>query len=507
MASTRSEPTYSELNDVQVQDKDKLPFFRQDLDPCLVPETRDMLENYSKIPREEQLEHVHRIHGTSELGLACGIGIWLTPQLRRQTFYPEILERVKAGAVVADIGTFIGHDLRRLVYDGAPSKNLYGIDIINTFETGYEFFRDRDTFGGHFIEADFINSSASPELTALKNDKADIIIVSQVLHQWNWINQFNAAKILVEFTRPGTWVVGNQVGNVVPQAVSLPGMPTPIYRHSPDSFIKMWDEVGTATATQLETWATLRPLEDLGFDPRDMVWAEEGLGVLEFRVKRITSPSPPISDTFNLGSASQKREMNSVLLLDTAIICKPISRTNLPPVALPGSASPSSESTTNSETQARSEPSEKWQHIPSMANHERFGARNTRQRPEKLLIGEAKGLVRDGSFIVRDHFRLALRRDWDGLKGYGKSARDNYVTAATSDGDHVASRSHYASSAAAAAAAMPSNRRVVESTRRTVRPVEHWSSGLREIKAAFRGIMPQSCESDLATIEKNVAAM
>lgn len=75
-----------------------------------------------------------------------------------------------------------------------------------------------------------------------------------------------------------------------------------------------------------------------------------------------------------------------------------------------------------------------------MANHERFGARNTRQRPEKLLIGEAKGLVRDGSFIVRDHFRLALRRDWDGLKGYGKSARDNYVTAATSDGDHVASR-------------------------------------------------------------------
>ncbi|KAI0437929.1 hypothetical protein F4803DRAFT_536854 [Xylaria telfairii] len=290
MASTRPEPTYSELNDVQVQDKDKLPFFRQDLDPCLVPETRDMLENYSKIPREEQLEHVHRIRDRAwnlRAWPCIGIGVWLTPQLRRQAFYPEILERVKAGAVVADIGTFIGHDLRRLIYDGAPSKNLYGVDIINTFDIGYEFFRDRDTFGGHFIEADFINSSASPELTALKN-KVDILIVSQVLHQWSWINQFNAAKILVEFTKPGTWVVGNQVGNVVPQAVSNPGMPTPIYRHSPDSFIKMWEEVGTTTATQFETWATLRPLEDLGFDPRDMVWAEEGLGVLEFRVKRIT---------------------------------------------------------------------------------------------------------------------------------------------------------------------------------------------------------------------------
>jgi hypothetical protein len=50
----------------------------------------------------------------------------------------------------------------------------------------------------------------------------------------------------------------------------------------------MWDEVGTATATQWETQATLRPIQELGFDPRDMTWAEEGLGVLEFRVKRMT---------------------------------------------------------------------------------------------------------------------------------------------------------------------------------------------------------------------------
>ncbi|KAI1752890.1 hypothetical protein F4782DRAFT_498964 [Xylaria castorea] len=291
MASTRSKPTYSELNDIQVQDKDKLPFFRQDLGPCLVPETQDMLENYSKIPREEQLEHVHRIRDKAwnlRAWPCIGLGIWLTPQLRRQTFYPEILEQVKAGAVVMDIGTFIGHDIRRLVYEGAPSKNLYGIDIVNHFETGYDFFRDRDTFDGHFIEADFINSSASPELTALKNNKVDIIVISQVLHQWNWINQVNAAKVLSEFTRPGTWVVGNQAGNAVPQAVSLPGMPTPIYRHSPDSFIKMWDEVGAATATQWETQATLRPIQELGFDPSDMAWAEEGLGVLEFRVKRMT---------------------------------------------------------------------------------------------------------------------------------------------------------------------------------------------------------------------------
>ncbi|KAI1169935.1 hypothetical protein F4777DRAFT_571173 [Nemania sp. FL0916] len=290
MASSSSEHMYSELSDVQVQDKDKLPFFRQNLGPCLVPETQDMLENYSKIPREEQLRHVHRIRDRAWNARAwpcIGLGIWLTPQLRRQVFYPEILDRVKAGAVVMDIGTFIGHDIRRLVYDGAPSKNMYGIDIVNHFETGYEFFRDRDSFEGHFIEADFINSNASPELTVLKQNKVDIIVISQVLHQWNWTNQVNAAKILSEFTKPGTWVVGNQVGNVIPQTVKLPGMPTPIYRHNPDSFKRMWDEVGTATETQWETDATLRPIQELGFDPRDMVWAEEGHGMLEFRAKRI----------------------------------------------------------------------------------------------------------------------------------------------------------------------------------------------------------------------------
>ncbi|KAI1103536.1 hypothetical protein F4804DRAFT_309814 [Jackrogersella minutella] len=82
-----------------------------------------------------------------------------------------------------DIGTFIGHDLRRLVYDGTPSNNLYGVDIFSHFETGSEFFRDRDTFEGQFIEADFLNSSASPELTALKSSKVDIIVISQVLRQ------------------------------------------------------------------------------------------------------------------------------------------------------------------------------------------------------------------------------------------------------------------------------------------------------------------------------------
>ena len=58
------------------------------------------------------------------------------------TLYPEILARARAGETVVDIGTFIGHNLRRLVVDGAPSDHLYGVDIVNHFDVGFDFFRD-----------------------------------------------------------------------------------------------------------------------------------------------------------------------------------------------------------------------------------------------------------------------------------------------------------------------------------------------------------------------------
>ena len=67
----------------------------------------------------------------------------MVPQFCRLPVYPEILQQVKDGAVVLDVGTFIGHDLRRFVYDGAPSEKLYGVDIVNHFDVGYDFFRDR----------------------------------------------------------------------------------------------------------------------------------------------------------------------------------------------------------------------------------------------------------------------------------------------------------------------------------------------------------------------------
>lgn len=82
-----------------------------------------------------------------------------------------------------DVGCFLAHDFRRLSYDGAPTENLYGVDIASHWDVGFEMFRDRDSFSAHFIEADILTASdpQSP-LSSLKG-QVDIISIAQVLHQ------------------------------------------------------------------------------------------------------------------------------------------------------------------------------------------------------------------------------------------------------------------------------------------------------------------------------------
>ena len=185
-----------------------------------------------------------------------------------------------------DVGCFVGHDLRRLVYDGAPSENLYGVDIISHWDVGYEMFRDRVKFGAHFIEADFL-SDDNQQLTALKG-KVDILSELQVVHQWDWDGQATAFKRLATFLKgPGAMIVGNQIGNPEAQSVALQPLQVSMWRHNSESFSKMWDQIGRETGTKWETQTWMRTFEDMEWDPADGAWMEDGVGIVEFSVKRL----------------------------------------------------------------------------------------------------------------------------------------------------------------------------------------------------------------------------
>ncbi|KAF2965109.1 hypothetical protein GQX73_g8447 [Xylaria multiplex] len=287
MAMSKGSIDYSEPEYAKPQDRAKVPYYN--IDHRLVPETQQLLESYSHIAREKQLKHIHLIRDKAwdirAYPCIC-LGSWLTPQLCRLPIYDDILGRVQGGAILMDVGTFLGHDLRRLAYDGAPSDKLYGVDIVNHFDISYEFFCDPDRFKGHFIQADILSTTSS-ELGALKG-QVDVVLVSQVLHQWDWNNQVKAVEALATFTKPGSWIIGNQIGNPVAQGVRLKSLSAIVWRHNPDSFTKMFEAVGTATGSQWETQAWLRTFPEMGWDAKDGAWMEPNACVIEFVARRVS---------------------------------------------------------------------------------------------------------------------------------------------------------------------------------------------------------------------------
>ncbi|MCJ1404073.1 hypothetical protein MMC11_007298 [Xylographa trunciseda] len=279
-----SNQQYSEPAYAKSVDRVKFPFYQPIIDKKLVPESR---ESSAPNPSRAQITgpNVQRDQAWNIRAYPCtGLGTWLVPQLCKLPVYPEILKRVQTGETLVDVGCFIGHDLRRLAYDGAPSKNLYGVDIVSHWDIGYEMFHDQDHFDAHFILSDILSAS-DPALLALKG-RVDIISITQVLHQWGWDGQLKAAKALATFTKPGSMIVGNQIGNPRAHESTLKSIGVPVWRHSPESFEKLWDQVGAETGTKWETQTWMRSFEEMSWDTKDGAWMEDGVMIIQFAVRR-----------------------------------------------------------------------------------------------------------------------------------------------------------------------------------------------------------------------------
>lgn len=215
-----------------------------------------------------------------------GLGVWLVPFISRSPAYPNILHRLRDGARMIDIGCFLGSDLRCLAFDGAPTANMYGVDIVSHWDTGFALYRDQDSFKARFIETDMLSEN-HPHLEALQGT-ADIVSISAVLHQWDWDNQIIGAKRIAALTRPGALVIGYQIGNIDGKVVMNKSLQLPQWRHDSNSFSKLWQQVGVETSTAWKTEARLVEWESLGWDPEDTKWLEPGDKVLDFVVTRIS---------------------------------------------------------------------------------------------------------------------------------------------------------------------------------------------------------------------------
>jgi hypothetical protein len=135
---------------------------------------------------------------------------------------------------------------------------MYGSDLKGGFvDIGYDLFHDRATLKTTFIEADIFDPES--KLKPLEGT-VDIVHASSFFHLFDWDDQVNAAKRVVQLLKaqPGSMVVGRQIGHVDAHAVVhrfLSGKT--LFRHNVESFAKFWKQVGDETNTSWEVDAKL----------------------------------------------------------------------------------------------------------------------------------------------------------------------------------------------------------------------------------------------------------
>jgi SAM-dependent methyltransferase len=148
----------------------------------------------------------------------------------------------------------MGQDIRKLVHDGAPSEHTYASDLKKDFwGFGYAMFLDKPTLQTQFMEADIFD--ADSELKKL-DGKIDIINAASFFHLFDWDQQVQAAKRVVQILKPvsGSLIVGRQGGK--PEAGSFAHIKKlSAFWHNPESWEKMWKQVGEETGTEWQVKA------------------------------------------------------------------------------------------------------------------------------------------------------------------------------------------------------------------------------------------------------------
>ncbi|KAJ6263865.1 Methyltransferase adrK [Drechslerella dactyloides] len=225
-------------------------------------DVREVLVNYAHIAPENIHEHVMRTRDKAwEVAPYPCIGkFWfLVMNLHRLPCYPLVLSELKNGAKFLDLGSCMGQDVRRLVYDGAPGANIVGVDIKGALlDLGYELWRDRETLAVKFLEADIFDDSEAAPLR-LYRENFDFIHLGMIFHLFTWKMQVKLMERCIMFLKPqnGSMIMGQAVGRVEGGDDALAENVAASFRHSADTFKKLMEEVQEKTGIKFEVRADI----------------------------------------------------------------------------------------------------------------------------------------------------------------------------------------------------------------------------------------------------------
>ncbi|KAG0634505.1 hypothetical protein HOY80DRAFT_985976 [Tuber brumale] len=285
--AVESNPLTGMRENMYISDKDFLP------SAALIR----FFEQYTTLRGDQITQHILKIRSKAwELENYPCIGnfYFLEFTFINQPIYPDVLRRLKQGAGLLDVGCCFGQAIRKLVVDGAPAANLYGIDLRTEFiELGYELFLDRGRLSAHFMApVDVLllgeGGATSHETVRRLAGKMDIIHLGQFLHLFNWQEQVRAATNIAGLLSPakGSLIVGHQVGSVITGEFPLPWVDDKVHTvfvHDESSFKELWKQVPGEWEVEFEFVSMPR---SLGKDSMDRLLANSPRKLFMFTIRR-----------------------------------------------------------------------------------------------------------------------------------------------------------------------------------------------------------------------------
>ncbi|KAG0123783.1 hypothetical protein HOY82DRAFT_494850 [Tuber indicum] len=256
-------------------------------------------EQYTTLRGDQIVQHILKIRSKAwQLQNYPCIGnfYFLEFTFISQPIYPDVLRRLEKGAKLLDVGCCFGQAIRKLVVDGAPAANLYGMDLRPEFiDLGYELFLDRGTLSAHFIApVDMLllgegGGAAGDESVSRLAGKMDIIHLGQFLHLFNWQEQVRAATNVAGFLSPakGSLIVGHQVGSVITGEFPLPWVEDKVHTvfvHDESSFKELWKQVPGEWEVEFEFVSM--PMS-LGKDSLDRLLVNSPRRLFMFTIRRV----------------------------------------------------------------------------------------------------------------------------------------------------------------------------------------------------------------------------
>lgn len=216
-----------------------------------------LLSAYSGIPANSQKERIAEVRDRAykSYPYPC-LGRWRFLELdlaSHPLYHSEILPALAKHTgeewLFLDLGTCLGQDVRKLIFDGADPLRIYGADLRPEFiDIGYSLFRDEEKFPReHFIApADVFDRSPESELARKCDGNVGILHSSAVFHLFGLEGQRAVARRclqLLDLRRKRALLCGAQVGNV--NAGEFPGWRGggTRYRHNEESWREMWEAV------------------------------------------------------------------------------------------------------------------------------------------------------------------------------------------------------------------------------------------------------------------------